>query len=106
MCDKENIKLEDGTTYTGKVKVCTFKDKETGLESTMLIEHGLGKKYWPNGAHFYGNFINGRIHGKGTYQFANGDLYEGNFHFEMAEGYGEYRHTNGRMYNGSWKNDL
>lgn len=65
--EKNNIKLDDGTIYTGKVKVCTFKDFDTGLEKTALLEHGFGNKYWPNGAHYIGNFVDGRIHGRGSY---------------------------------------
>ena len=72
----------------------------------MFVEHGFGKKCWPDGAHYHGNFVDGRIHCKGVYQFANGDIYDGNFHYEMAEGYGEYKHKNGRIYKGTWKNDL
>ena len=73
----------------------------------MLIEHGYGKKNWPDGAHFQGNFIDGRIHGKGVYQFANGDIYEGQWQYNKANGTGKFTHaSDGATYEGEWLEDM
>ena len=41
--------------------------------------HGLGTRWYSNGAIYHGEWKFGLRHGSGTYKFADGSLYEGSF---------------------------
>lgn len=84
---------------------------------------------WPDGSHYEGGGLAGRIEGSGVLtttagdrfegqwragkldghgiaNWANGDRYEGDWRAGIAEGHGTQIWADGRKYEGDWRNDL
>eukprot|EP00976_Prorocentrum_cordatum_P084948 1185861-Prorocentrum_minimum.AAC.7 len=50
------------------------------------LPQGKGKRTWPDGSTYVGDFLNGERTGYGTYTAANGDVFEGEFYENSREG--------------------
>ncbi len=81
-------------------------DPRKSENNSSIIRHGYGVQYWPDGAHYEGQWQFNIAEGHGTFWHAEGDIYTGEFKNDMANGYGEYIHTNGSKYVGEFKDDV
>jgi hypothetical protein len=62
----------------------------------------LGSENWPDGAHYYGYYKDGKKQGKGKLSFADGSWYEGEFDQNDIHGFGIYQWADQRRYEGNW----
>jgi hypothetical protein len=65
-------------------------------------EFVTGKKTYPDGDIFEGNFNYGKLHGKGKKTFSNGDIYEGDFVLDKEHGTGKLTGKDGKIYEGEF----
>lgn len=65
---------------------------------------GKGSFTWPDGRNYIGDFLKGRLHGKGVYSWPDGTKYEGDFVEGKKQGKGVFTGTNGK-YEGDYVND-
>jgi hypothetical protein len=65
--------------------------------------HGHGKKTWPSGDTYEGDFVMGFEHGQGKKAYANGDVYDGGWQNGLHQGEGRTTLENGDYYDGSWE---
>lgn len=65
---------------------------------------GRGKKYWPNGNSYAGDYKNGKPHGTGAYRWANGSTYTGAFQNGVGHGHGVMHYADGRVREGELEN--
>ncbi len=56
----------------------------------------------PDGGHYYGELLNGRLHGKGKLIWADGSRYEGEFVEGLYSGAGELSYASGNTYSGQF----
>ena len=68
-------------------------------------KHGRGVQLWPNGAKYYGYWINNKVNKKGKLVHREGDIYEGEWVDNKAEGFGIYTSLDGTKYEGYWVDD-
>ena len=83
MDDVQQLKLQDGSVYSGQVV------------AGSQIRHGFGTQEFADGAKYVGEWANNKVEGKGTFYHSNGDTFEGSFIQDKANGNGIYRHSNG-----------
>ena len=81
---------------------CTYMG-EWNLDDEI---HGRGKKTWPSGDVYTGDFYMALEHGQGKKSFANGDVYEGEWKNGCYDGEGRTTYENGDHYEGTWLNGL
>ena len=55
------------------------------------------------GNHYFGSFVNGKLHGQGTYTWANGGKYVGKWKDGKRHGKGMFTWTDGRKYIGEFE---
>lgn len=85
--------LGGGCTYVG----------EWNLDDEI---DGHGKKTWPSGDVYTGDFYMALEHGQGKKEFANGDVYEGGWKNGCHDGEGRTTYENGDHYEGTWLKGL
>ena len=66
---------------------------------------GYGKKIYPDGAFYQGNFSKGTFHGKGVWNYSNGDKLEGIWDNGIRNGVFHKILKNREEYNVEYKND-
>jgi hypothetical protein len=81
--------LGGGVTYVG----------EWNLDDEI---DGHGKKTWPSGDVYDGDFYMGLEHGQGRKLFADGAVYEGGWKNGLHDGEGRTMYENGDHYEGTW----
>lgn len=76
------------------------------------FNHGQGRKVFPNGDVYEGQWVDGLRSGSGVLTFGSGspwygDRYEGQWLEDMRHGYGKYTWVFGDVYQGNWeKNEI
>jgi len=65
--------------------------------------NGKGKRIFPNGGMYDGDWKNGRMSGYGIYRYICGDEYTGDFRYNGFHGNGKLTFANGNYYDGEWK---
>lgn len=101
---KENLELEDGSTYTGQ----TYNDLPDGegvRNWPSKDSNDLGVKPSRYKVNYEGNSIEGKAQGYGQAVFANGDKYEGNWENDLKSGIGKQISRKGIILTGSWRNN-
>jgi len=71
-----------------------------------LFPQGRGKKIWPDGSLFEGQFIEGKACGWGRLVKSNGDVYVGEWKDDMANGRGTFTSTTSGSYQGEWIDNM
>lgn len=66
---------------------------------------GVGRRDWPDGSRYEGEWHNNQPHGKGIKTYKDGAQYSGDFRQGLRAGKGTMRWTNGMEFSGEWKND-
>ena len=64
-----------------------------------------GVMEWTDGTYFVGEIIWGVIQGKGRKTYPNGDVYDGNFFQDERSSDGKMYFSDGRIGTGKWKQD-
>ena len=91
------ITYTDGLIYEGQV---------TYVAPGHPVPQGKGKKWWPDGTWYEGNFWQNQFHGFGELHFINDDFYKGNWAYGKRQGRGNsYRASNQRNYLGNFNQD-
>ncbi len=62
--------------------------------------HGKGRRSWPGGARYEGEYRQGKPHGQGVYHWPDGTEYRGAFADGVGHGRGELRYSDGRVVSG------
>jgi hypothetical protein len=75
------------------------------------MKHGAGKKTWPWGDLYEGEYLNDEMTGYGRYSWSSsgprmGERYEGQFVSNLREGGGTYKWPSGEELSGRWLRDL
>lgn len=75
------------------------------------MKHGAGKKTWPWGDLYEGEYLNDEMTGYGRYSWSSsgprmGEQYEGQFVSNLREGSGTYKWPSGEELSGRWFRDL
>lgn len=86
------ITFPDGSTYKGGIK----------RGSEYQIFDGHGRRAFPNGEVYEGEYKDGQRHGRGRYAYADGQVYDGYFRNNVKEGHGILWDAAG-YYDGEWK---
>lgn len=63
---------------------------------------GKGKKMFPSGGLYEGDFREGLPHGKGKRTWSDGTMYEGEFNEGLCQGNGKCTWPSGESYEGDW----
>ena len=83
-----------------------FDNYSNSLDLDYNFE-GKGKRMFPDGGYYIGQFKNTLANGKGIQYNKNGNIiYEGDFVNGKAEGKGKWIYENGSYYIGQFKNNL
>ena len=83
-----------------------FHNYSNSLDRDYNFE-GKGKRMFPDGGYYIGQFKNTLANGKGIQYNKNGNIiYEGDFVNDKAEGKGKWIYENGSYYIGQFKNNL
>lgn len=73
-------------------------------------KHGRGRKSWPGGDSYEGQFANDMREGEGIYRWGAspwvGDFYWGSYRNDKRHGRGLYSWANGDRFDGEWKEDV
>jgi hypothetical protein len=66
---------------------------------------GVGVYTYPSGAYYAGDFVKGKWHGRGIHVTSYGQTYVGEHEFGMRHGRGVLTESNGRVHDGVFKKD-
>ena len=111
LCETRTLTLSDGSTYMG-------------LTNAMAEPHGTGRRSYPDGSVYSGDFRFGMCNGNGFLKYPNGDYENGSWHNNWFTGkallhvedgnifkgnidddsfiYGTYTYANGDVYEGEF----
>mmetsp|Transcript_36456 Transcript_36456/g.66341 ORF Transcript_36456/g.66341 Transcript_36456/m.66341 type:complete len:284 (+) Transcript_36456:526-1377(+) len=64
--------------------------------------HGIGRKVYPTGNSYEGQYEDGKRSGQGKYTYASGDVYEGEWKEGAYSGLGKFTYASGAVYEGEW----
>jgi hypothetical protein len=67
------------------------------------LPEGRGRKTFPNGNTYEGQFARNRMHGEGTMMYQNGDKYTGQWSNDQPNGKGKYIFKTGERYEGDFQ---
>ncbi|KAL1503738.1 hypothetical protein AB1Y20_012209 [Prymnesium parvum] len=77
----------------------------TGQKNVEGQPHGEGKRSFPSGHVYEGQFVNGLQHGRGTFRFPDGQLFEGEWKAGKRHGHGRLTMSDGQVVEGQWVDD-
>ena len=67
---------------------------------------GKGKRVYPNGSVYEGDFTDGVRHGQGKMVYLGGNVYDGEWKCGATHGHGKIVYADGGYYEGSFENDV
>ena len=91
----------------GFVATTVFADDAGCIQGNC--EDGFGEFAYAGdlaGAHYEGDWKDGKRHGKGVFESADGDRYQGAWRGDVRHGRGTYTHPAGFTYKGLWQSDM
>jgi len=107
--------VKDGNTTTGQwvydkfttsSKVNSSASEQSAVFKKSAMPNGFGKKQYPNGDTYTGDWFNGKKHGAGEMLYSNGEKYEGVWVNDMRQGHGFTTYADGKTLQGRWWKDL
>ena len=95
-----------GDTYVGEFAT-PLRHHDTVLPEgnpyALGVAHGDGARTFADGAHYAGEFLNGRVTGEGVYTNAMGETFDGNFVEGLLDGKAKMSSVLGEAYDGNWE---